>query len=125
MGAQGRRKRILVIEDNGALSKMLDRWLTFNGFDVRIEATGQAALSCAVDYKPDLVILDLRLPDISGYDVCHGLRQQFSPWELPIVMLTGMDRPVDQLRGFAHGADAYLIKPFDTAELVKILAILL
>jgi len=119
-----RKKRILVVEDDPGFSSTLERWLQLHGYEVHIEATGQGALGCALDYQPDVVILDLRLPDMSGYDVCRNLRQQFNPWELPVLMLTAMDSPADQLRGFAHGADAYLTKPVDLTELLKTIALI-
>ena len=114
-----RKKRILMVEDEPGFSKVLEQWLTLHGFEVHAEATGEGALGCALDYQPDVVLLDLKLPDMSGYDVCRSLRQQFNPWELPVVMLTAMDSPADQLRGFAFGADAYLTKPVDLSELLK------
>jgi len=119
-----RKKRILMVEDEPGFSKVLEESLTLHGFEVHVEATGEGALGCALDYQPDVVLLDLKLPDMSGYDVCRNLRQQFSPWELPVVMLTAMDSPADQLRGFAHGADAYLTKPVDFSELLKTIAMI-
>ena len=124
MGMDGRKKRILVIEDDAKLSKALQEWLQLHAFEVRGETTGQAALSCALDYQPDVVILDLKLPDMSGFDVCRQLRQQFNPWELPIMMLTALDSPADQLRGFAHGADAYLAKPVDLTEVLRTICLI-
>jgi two-component system sensor histidine kinase ChiS len=119
-----RKKRILVVEDDTKLSKTLQEWLQLHAFEVRGEVTGQGALSCAMDYQPDVVILDLKLPDMSGLDVCRQLRQQFNPWELPIMMLTALDSPADQLRGFAHGADAYLAKPVDLTDVLKTICLI-
>jgi len=119
-----RKKRILVVEDEVGFSSVLEQCLRLHGFEVRVEATGEGALGCALDYQPDVVLLDLKLPDKSGYEVCRALRQQFNPWELPVVMLTALDGPVDQLRGFAHGADAYFTKPVDFPELLKTIAMI-
>lgn len=65
------------------------------------------------------------LPDIDGYKVCRELRKIYRPWVLPVLMLTAKDKPVDKLRGFGHGADAYLTKPFDAGELLQTVRLLL
>ena len=119
------RERILAIEDDAAMSRLLRALLEGAGYEVRTEGSGAAGLTGVVDTPPDLVILDLGLPDMNGYEVCRQLRQRFNPWSLPILMFTGMDKPVDQLRGFAFGADAYLTKPCDPEELLKTVALLL
>jgi len=92
---------------------------------VASQTRGAAALSFAADHPLDLVILDLKLPDINGYEVAKELRKLYHPWVLPLIMLTGMDRPADQLRGFANGADAYLTKPYEPDELMRTIALLL
>ena len=107
----GERKRILVIEDDELLANSLKRLLELEGFEVHTQTSGTTALTQAAERPPDLVVLDLKLPDLSGYEVCRELRKLFHSWVVPVVMLTGMDRPIDQLRGFAYGADAYLTKP--------------
>ncbi len=120
-----RHKRILIVEDEAALARLVEWQLRAAGFESRAVATGQAALATAQEHWPDLVVLDLRLPDMSGYDVCRQLRSLASPWELPILMLTALDQPIDQLRGFAFGADAYITKPFDSTDLIKTACLLL
>lgn len=119
------QRQILVVEDDTDAAFMLKTRLESAGYHVRTAASGKTALSCATKEPMDLVILDLMLPDLSGYEVCRQLRQIPSPWQIPILMLTGMSQPVDQLRGFAFGADAYLTKPFDSAELLKTVDLLL
>lgn len=118
-------KQILVVEDDTDAAFMLKTRLESAGYRVQIATSGKAALSCTVQDTPDLVVLDLKLPDLSGYEVCRQLRQIPSPWQIPVLMLTAMSQPVDQLRGFAFGADAYLTKPFDSAELLKTVDLLL
>ena len=115
-------KRILVVEDEEALSRLMKWQLESSGFEGRTETHGGEALNYAAEHRPDLVILDLRLPDIHGYEVC---RQLYNPWVVPVLMLTALDRPIDQLRGFAYGADAYLTKPYEETELLKTVNILL
>ncbi len=120
-----RPERILIVDDDVAIARMLQQLLESVGYRIHTETSGQAALTYAMEEPPALVILDLRLPDLNGYDVCRRLRHLYSGWTLPVIMLTGMDRPVDQLRGFAHGADAYLTKPCDPSELLKTVGLLL
>ena len=124
MGAQ-ERKRILIVEDEEKIAGVLALRLEHAGYDVHIETRGNPALRYAMEQRPDLVILDVKLPDVSGYAVCKELRKLYHAWVVPVLMITGMDQPIDQLRGFAHGADAYLVKPFDLAEVVETVALLL
>ena len=119
------RKRILIVEDDLALAHLLKLKLESEGFEVWLKNQGGPALSYAAEHPLDLVILDLKLPDVNGYEVAKELRKIYHPWVLPILMLTGMDKPVDQLRGFAHGADAYLTKPYEPDELMKTIALLI
>ena len=114
---------ILVVEDERAAAQLLKLNLESAGFGIHAENTGEAAVRYAADHQPDLAILDLKLPDISGYEVCRKLRKMYP--ELPTLMLTGLSEPVDQLRGFAYGADAYLTKPFELKELLKIISALM
>ncbi len=119
------RKRILIVDDEAALVRMLESQLAPIGFEVHAVTHGKQALSYAAEHNVDLAILDINLPDINGYEVAKELRRVYSPWVLPIIMLTVRDRPVDQLRGFAHGADAYLTKPFASIELFQTIGLLL
>lgn len=120
-----REKKILVVEDEADMAALLRERLESVGYAVHTEGSGRAGLAYVAEHQPHLVILDLRLPDLHGYDVCRELRKACHPWVLPILMLTAMDQPIDQLRGFAHGADAYLTKPFDSDELLKTVTLLL
>ena len=112
------RRRILVVEDEVAIGRLLTTYLESVGFEAHHETHGEPALRYVTEHRPDLVILDLQLPDIHGYEVCQQLRQLYNSWALPIMMLTGMDAGIDKLRGFACGADAYLTKPFEPPELL-------
>lgn len=122
--AQG-HGRILIVEDEEALARHLGNHLQRAGFVVRVELSGNAGLLVAAEHWPDLVILDLNLPDISGYEVMSELRRLYRPWRLPVLMLTALDSPKHRLLGFGHGADAYLTKPVTSGELVRTVATLL
>ena len=119
------QKRILVVDDESRICRLLQEYLECYGYEVLTETSGQQALIRATEQPPHLVILDLRLPDLHGYQVCQELRKQFHSWTMPILMLTAMDRPVDQLRGFEFGADGYMHKPFALEELRKTVASLI
>lgn len=116
---QADRTRILVVEDDESMARVLSVIFESSGYDVHVEHSGRAAIGYAAETAVNLVVLDLRLPDLNGYEVCKAIRRFSNSWELPILMLTGMDKPVDQLRGFAFGADAYLTKPCDPDEILK------
>ena len=118
-------EQILIVEDDRDMAEVLKTRLRSVGFGVHAENRGREALSYASEHQPDLVILDLKLPDMSGYEVCKTLRKLYDTWSPPILMLTGMSEPIDQLRGFAYGADAYLTKPYEPTELVKTISFLL
>ena len=118
------KKQILVVEDDQAVARLMKELLEGADYDVRTETHGECAIASAAERRPDVVILDINLPDLNGYHVAREMRQLSRPWTLPIIMLTVNDQPVDQLRGFAHGADAYLTKPFDAAELLHTVALL-
>jgi DNA-binding response OmpR family regulator len=115
----GTHAQILIVEDDEALARLLKSHLERAGYDAHVEHQGKPALVFAAERRTDLVILDLVLPDMSGYDVCVELRRLYQPWVLPVVMLTALNQPKDQLLGFSHGAEAYLMKPVATSELLS------
>jgi len=115
----GPRARILIAEDGEALSRLVKTHLDRAGYDAHVENNGRGALLFASEHSTDLVILDLVLPDMSGYEVCVELRRLYHPWILPVMMLTALSQPKDKLLGFSHGAEAYLMKPVATSELLS------
>ncbi len=119
------QERILVVEDDPSMSRILKTCLEAAGYQVHLAGDGAKAMAHLSASDVDLVLLDVRLPDCSGYEVCRKIRQKFQPWAPHILMLTGLDQPVDQLRGYAFGADAYLTKPCELQELRKTIAQLL
>ena len=114
-------KRILVVEDEEPILRILQHYLESVGFDVHGETRGTQAVHYASTHKPDLVILDLRLPDAHGFQVCERLRTLYQSWVVPIMMLTAMDSSQDRANGLAAGADAYLTKPFELPALLPVI----
>ncbi len=103
-------QRILVIDDDPNVTSVLRRGLAYEGFTVDTAGTGMQGLSIARDHAPDLVILDLMLPGLDGYEVLSRLRQADA--HIPVLMLTARDAPTDQVKGLESGADDYVVKPF-------------
>jgi two-component system response regulator MprA len=113
--------RVLVVEDSPTVARLVQRGLVLEGYLVDLAANGRAALVAARDQPPDLVVLDLSLPDIDGLEVCRRVRAADAVEErapTPILMLTGRDAIGDRVAGLDAGADDYLVKPFDVSELV-------
>lgn len=112
-----KRERILIVEDERAVARGLDYALKAEGFKVLWAKTGAEALELARSQQPDLITLDLRLPDMSGYDVCRALRSK--NYRQPILMLTAKDEELDKVLGLELGADDYMVKPYGLRELIS------
>jgi two-component system, OmpR family, response regulator MprA len=110
-----RSPRVLVVEDDEEIAQALQRSLRMEGYDVRIAPDGQAALEQGRSFAPDLVILDLGLPQIDGIDVAKTLRESD---DVPILILTARDALESRVQGLDAGADDYLVKPFERQELL-------
>ncbi len=108
-------KTILIVEDEENLRETLRYRFTAEGYGVYAAEDGQQALEIASSVKPDLVVLDVMLPELDGFEVCRILRKTTS---VPIIMLTAKDEEVDKVVGLEVGADDYVTKPFSTRELV-------
>ncbi len=106
---------ILVVEDETSIASFVAMYLKNAGYTVRTAATGGEALALVASDPPDLVVLDLMLPDIDGVEICRRVRQRS---DLPVLMLTARDEDVDKIIGLEVGADDYLTKPFNPRELV-------
>jgi two-component system alkaline phosphatase synthesis response regulator PhoP len=118
------KQKILVVEDDEAILLGIEENLKFAGYQVLIAKNGTTALKTAIESKPDLILLDLMLPGMSGYEVCRDLRGRGK--NMPIVMLTARQDEFDKVHGFEVGADDYVTKPFSINELLaRIRAILL
>jgi two-component system OmpR family response regulator len=115
--------RLLVVDDEATVRELLSAALRFAGFEVTSAATAGEAVAAATAQPPDLVLLDVMLPDMDGFEVVRRLREDGAP--VPVLFLTARDRQADKVTGLSLGADDYVTKPFDLAELIaRIRAIL-
>jgi len=109
------KERILVVEDDDAIVRVLQRALSYEGYQVDAAGDGETGLKIALEHRTDLVILDLMLPGMDGLEVCRRLR---GVGNMPVLMLTAKDTVPDRIQGLDAGADDYMIKPFDVDELL-------
>ena len=112
---------VLVVEDDPDLNELVGAYAQLSGFGYRAAATGASALSEAKAHPPALVLLDLMLPDMEGFDVCRRLKSEPATAHVPVVFLTCMDKEECRARGMACGAAAFLTKPFDPERLMNAL----
>jgi len=115
-GVASRGGRILFVEDEPSISEPFARALEREGFEAVVAATGERALVLADQVEPDLVLLDLNLPDCDGRDVCRELRRES---DVPVVMLTARGTETDRIVGLELGADDYVVKPFSSQEVIS------
>ena len=109
------KQKILVVDDDVNIAELISLYLTKECFDTQIVHDGEAAIKQFAAYQPNLVLLDLMLPGIDGYEVCREIRKTSS---VPIIMLSAKGEIFDKVLGLELGADDYIIKPFDSKELV-------
>jgi two-component system, OmpR family, phosphate regulon response regulator PhoB len=110
--------KVLVVEDEEAISQLLAYNLEREGFRVNVAPDGDEALVAVSEARPDLVLLDWMLPNVSGIELCRQLRARGDTREIPIIMLTARGEEEDRIRGLDMGADDYVTKPFSMSELV-------
>ena len=116
------KKRVLIVEDDLNLSAIVRENLLFEGFDVDAVSDGAQALSCAERFLPDLIVLDIMLPGVNGFELCGALRRR---GQTPILIVSARSQHVDKMRGLNLGADDYITKPFELDEfLARVNAIL-
>lgn len=111
--------RILVVEDEPDMGIIISRVLKINGYEVIIATTGKEALNEVYKENPDLILLDVALPDTSGYKICSRLKQDPSRMNTPILFLSARAQDEDINRGFEAKANGYITKPFDPFQLVE------
>ncbi|WP_327066024.1 response regulator transcription factor [Kitasatospora sp. NBC_01250] len=115
--------RVLVVDDDDTIRRSLERGLRLSGFAVRSAEGGLPALALLAAEPPDVLVLDVSMPDLSGTEVCRRLREHGS--DIPVLMLSALDELADRVAGLQAGADDYLVKPFALEELVLRLRALL
>jgi DNA-binding response OmpR family regulator len=111
-------KKVLIVDDEPNIVLSLEFMMKKEGFEVAVASDGDAALEKVASFAPDLVLLDVMMPNKSGYEVCQILRADPAQTNLKIVMLTAKGRETEVAKGVALGADAYVTKPFSTKDLV-------
>ncbi|MFH1826664.1 MAG: response regulator [bacterium] len=112
-------KKILIIEDTQEFSLMIQLHLEKAGYETELAFDGETGLKKALELKPDLIILDLKLPVLDGFKVCERLKASPEHKNIPIIMLTVRDSKFEKETGLALGASAYMTKPYDPKELIR------
>jgi len=112
------QKKILVVDDNPECIAISEELLAEH-YHLRIARTGEEALQIALDFIPDLILLDIMMPDMDGYEVCRRLREHSALRNTKIIMVTAKDTLDDQVKGYETGAEDYITKPFEDANLLE------
>jgi DNA-binding response OmpR family regulator len=110
-------RRILVVEDDDSIATALEYVISREGMDYRRLASGGGAIDCIRDTRPDLVLLDIMLPEVSGYDICRGVRADPALAGVRILMMTARGSAMEQQKALAIGADGFVPKPFELKAL--------
>ena len=113
------KQKILIVEDEESLLKLESILLTSKGYDVRGVSNGREALDAIAEEKPDLVLLDIMLPEIDGFEVCQRIKDDPATKEIPVIMLTAKKSREDMARGEKVGADWYITKPFKSVMVIE------
>jgi len=108
-------KRILIIEDEIAIAELEKDYLELSGFEVEVETTGDVGVERALKENFNLIILDLMLPNLDGFEICKRIREEKN---IPVIMVSAKKEDIDKIRGLGMGADDYITKPFSPSELV-------
>lgn len=119
---EARRPLVLIVDDEPNIVLSLEFLLSREGYEVAIARDGEEAIAAARRTPPDLVVLDLMLPGVDGFEVCRQLRESPATAATRIVLLTARGREAERLRALDEGADVYLTKPFATRHLIEVVA---
>jgi DNA-binding response OmpR family regulator len=111
-------KKILIVDDEENIVISLEFLVEQAGYELRVAKNGEEALAQVASFAPDLMLLDVMMPKINGFEVCRRVREMPGGQHLKIIMLTAKGREVEITKGLAMGADAYITKPFSTKELM-------
>jgi phosphate regulon transcriptional regulator PhoB len=117
-GSRSRGTRVLVVEDEADVAEMIRYNLGKEGYDVRLAANGTDALRQVKEAKPDVILLDIMVPHLNGWEICRRLKQDRETAGIPVIMVTGRTEEGDKVLGFEMGADDYVTKPFSPRELL-------
>ncbi len=117
--------KVLVIDDEPEITDIVETYLGESGYRVHVENNGLKAVDTARNFKPDVILLDIMMPDCDGYDICEALKKDSEFSDTPIIFLTGKDRADDMGRSFKAGGDMFIKKPFSCERLMEILGIVL
>jgi DNA-binding response OmpR family regulator len=117
-GEESMAKKVLIVDDEPNIVLSLEFMMKKEGFEIAVAGDGDTALEMVASFSPDLVLLDVMMPNKSGYEVCQILRADPARAGLKIIMLTAKGRETEVAKGVALGADLYVTKPFSTKELV-------
>ncbi|GAA3382770.1 response regulator [Cryptosporangium minutisporangium] len=115
---RGSEGLVLIVDDDTEITALVAMNLRFEGFDVVVASDARSGLAAIERHRPDLVLLDVMMPRVDGYELCRQLRASPLTAALPIIMLTAKDLSADRIQGLTAGADDYIVKPFDLSELV-------
>jgi two-component system, OmpR family, response regulator len=120
MAKQAHEPRVLVVDDEEHITELVAMGLGYNGFQVDRVSSGRAALDAVERHKPDLIVLDVMLPDLDGFEVARRLREsEGAGTRVPIIFLTARDTTADKVQGLRLGSDDYVTKPFSIEELIE------
>ena len=117
--------KVLVIDDEPEITEIVDAFLTEAGYQVMVENIPQNAVDIAKNFKPSVILLDIMMPNIDGYDICEALKKEPALASTPVIFLTGKDRSDDMGRSFKAGGDMFIKKPFSCERLLEIVNIVL
>ena len=109
-------QRVLIIDDSPQIHRLVEAWLKSDVIETASAVTASAGHAAAVNWQPDLILLDVDMPDMSGFDLCRQLKSDEACCRIPVVFLTGASSPEDRVAGLNLGAVDYIVKPFHPAE---------
>lgn len=113
-----KKANILIIDDNPANLRLLTKLLLEHNYGVRISPTARLGINSVMAETPDLILLDIKMPDIDGYEVCQQLKAHEKTCDIPVIFISGLEDVLDKVKGFKMGAVDYIVKPFATEEVL-------
>lgn len=120
MAEKNAKPRILIVDDDSVILRLLQINFRLEGYEVDTASRGEEALQRVKDHLPDVVVLDVMMPGIDGWEVCRQLKENAGVSHIPVIFLSARAQEEDRQRGYALGVDEYVTKPFDPAHLVEI-----